>query len=58
VYRIHWELPQQLRPRAYLALFAVWFFWGTTYLAIRIALEGFPPLMLLAARFLIRGALC
>jgi drug/metabolite transporter (DMT)-like permease len=50
-------LPQQLQPRAYLALFAVWFFWGTTYLGIRIALEGFPPLMLLAARFLISGSI-
>ncbi len=50
-------MPQQLQPRAYLALFAVWFFWGTTYLAIRIALEGFPPLMLLAARFLLSGSI-
>ncbi len=41
--------------RAYLALVAVWFFWGTTYLAIRLALESFPPLILLAARFLVSG---
>ncbi len=50
-------MPQQLQLRAYLALLAVWFFWGTTYLAIRIALEGFPPLFLLSARFLISGSI-
>lgn len=33
------------------------FFWGTTYLAIRMALESFPPLVLVAARFLISGSL-
>lgn len=49
-----------LRPaqfRAYLALASVCFFWGTTYLAIRMSLETFPPLVLVAARFLISGSL-
>ena len=32
-------------------------FWGTTYLAIRMSLESFPPLILVAARFLISGSL-
>ena len=41
----------------YLALASVCFFWGTTYLGIRIALEGFPPLLLVGARFLIAGAI-
>lgn len=36
---------------------AVCFFWGTTYLAIRIALESFPPLVLVSARFLASGAI-
>lgn len=36
---------------------AVCFFWGTTYLAIRMALETFPPLVLVAARFLTSGSL-
>ena len=40
-----------------MALAAVCFFWGTTYLAIRMALESFPPLVLLASRFLISGGL-
>ena len=30
--------------KAYAALIAVCFFWGTTYLGIRMALESFPPL--------------
>jgi len=43
--------------RAYLALVAVCFFWGTTYLAIRMSLETFPPLMLVCGRYLISGSL-
>lgn len=39
----------------YLALVAVCFFWGTTYLGIRIALEGLPPLYLIAIRYTISG---
>jgi drug/metabolite transporter (DMT)-like permease len=39
----------------YAALIAVCFFWGTTYLGIRMALESFPPLMLVAIRFLVSG---
>ena len=41
----------------YLALASVSFFWGTTYLGIRIALEGFPPLLLVGIRFLIAGSI-
>jgi len=42
--------------RAYLALGAVCFFWGTTYLGIRIALEWLHPLQLMSLRYLISGA--
>jgi len=35
----------------------VCFFWGTTYLGIRMALEAFPPMTLVAVRFLISGSL-
>lgn len=42
---------------AYAALISVCFFWGTTYLGIRIALEGFPALYIIAARFLLSGTL-
>ncbi len=43
--------------KAYLALAAVCFFWGTTFLAIRVALESMPPLVLLATRFLTSGTI-
>jgi drug/metabolite transporter (DMT)-like permease len=43
--------------RAYAALSAVCFFWGTTYLAIRMGLESFPPLTLVAIRFTVSGSL-
>lgn len=41
----------------YAALLAVCFFWGTTYLGIRMALESFPPLLLIAIRFLLSGTI-
>jgi drug/metabolite transporter (DMT)-like permease len=34
---------------------AVCFFWGTVYLGFRIALESFPPLILMGGRFLSAG---
>ena len=43
--------------KAYLALLAVCFFWGTTYLGIRMSLESFPPLLLVCARYVISGSL-
>ena len=33
------------------------FFWGTTYLGIRMALESFPPFALVAIRFLVSGSI-
>ena len=49
-------LQRQSQFRAYLALGAVCFFWGTTYLGIRIALEWVHPLQLMCLRYLISGA--
>jgi drug/metabolite transporter (DMT)-like permease len=43
--------------RAYFALAAVCFFWGTTYLGIRMALESFPPATLVCVRYLISGSI-
>jgi drug/metabolite transporter (DMT)-like permease len=43
--------------KAYLALISVCFFWGTTYLGIRMALESFPPFALVAIRFMLSGSL-
>lgn len=45
------------RKNAYVALTAVCLLWGTTYLAIRISLEGLPPLCLIAFRYIISGSI-
>ncbi len=42
---------------AYAALAAVSFFWGTTYLGIRMSLESFSPLYLIAIRYTLSGGL-
>ncbi len=42
--------------KAYVALAAVCIFWGTTYLGIRMALESFPPLLLVSLRYLLSGS--
>jgi len=39
-----------------LSLLALYFIWGSTYLAMNIALRGFPPFLMAATRFLIAGA--
>jgi drug/metabolite transporter (DMT)-like permease len=41
--------------QAYLALAAVCFFWGTTYLGIRIAIESMQPAVLMCLRYTISG---
>lgn len=38
-----------------LALLALYVIWGSTYLAIRIGLLGFPPLLLAGIRFVVAG---
>lgn len=40
-----------------LALMAVYVIWGSTYLAVHIALASFPPLLLSSFRFLLAGGL-
>ena len=40
-----------------MALIAVCFFWGTTYLGIRMALETFPPLQLVCFRYILSGSI-
>jgi drug/metabolite transporter (DMT)-like permease len=50
------------RARVWLALWAVYLLWGSTYLAIRVAVHpshgvGVPPLLLAAARFTLAGVL-
>lgn len=51
---------ERLRERGILAkvlvAFAcIWFIWGSTFLAIRIAIESLPPLLMCAARLLSAG---
>lgn len=45
------------RTLVVLALIAVYFIWGSTYLALRFGLEGFPPFILNGIRFVVAGAL-
>lgn len=40
-----------------MALLCVYFFWGTTYLAIRVAIETMPPVVLVAVRFTLSGVI-
>ena len=53
------ELPAagSFKVRMALAFFAIYFLWGTTFLAIRIAVEELPPLFAAGARFLTAGVL-
>ena len=44
--------PRVLVP---LALLGVYVIWGSTYLAIRVAVAGYPPLVMASVRFLIAG---
>ncbi|MBL0165337.1 MAG: drug/metabolite exporter YedA [Xanthomonadales bacterium] len=50
-------LPSCHRLLVPLALFAVYVIWGSTYFAIRIALDSWPPFLLGAVRFLLAGGL-
>lgn len=40
-----------------IALLIVYVVWGSTYFAIRVGLDAFPPLLMIALRFLVAGAL-
>src|SRR5437868_10086204 len=51
------ERPRRGRTTIVLAMLAIYLIWGSTYLAIRIALESFPPLFMAALRFLVAGVL-
>src|SRR5881296_1365962 len=44
-----------LRWRIALAFMSIYTIWGSTYLAIRFAIETFPPFLMAAIRFLIAG---
>jgi drug/metabolite transporter (DMT)-like permease len=46
-----------MRARLLTAFAAVYIVWGSTYLAIRFAVETLPPLLMAGARFLLSGAI-
>jgi drug/metabolite transporter (DMT)-like permease len=52
------KTPGGTRPdlSAWAALLVVWVFWGSTYLAIRVADRSIPPFAMAAVRYLIAGA--
>jgi drug/metabolite transporter (DMT)-like permease len=45
------------RSKVLAAFAAVYIVWGSTYLAIRFAVESFPPLLMAGSRFLLSGAM-
>src|SRR5258708_16662303 len=53
--RQHDKVAEALKIRMILAFFAIYILWGTTFLAIRIAVEELPPLFAAGARFFIAG---
>ena len=48
---------RQHRFAVFFALALVYFFWGSTYLGIRIAVEHIPPALMCATRFIVAGFL-
>ena len=46
-----------MKARTWLALITVYIVWGSTYLAIRFAVESMPPFLMAGVRFLIAGAI-
>jgi len=54
------EISTGLRPpqgKVIAAFASVYLIWGSTYLAIRFAIETMPPHLMAAARFLVAGAI-
>ncbi|OHX12435.1 drug/metabolite exporter YedA [Chromobacterium sphagni] len=47
----------RLAPLTLAAFFALYLIWGSTYLAIRIGVESWPPLLMAGIRFLLAGSL-
>src|ERR1700722_3531332 len=49
--------PGALTPTIIGCLAVTWLVWGSTYLAIRFALQGLAPYFLMATRFIVAGAI-
>jgi drug/metabolite transporter (DMT)-like permease len=48
-------MDKKMTVHMWLALFTLYIAWGSTYLAIRFAVESLPPFFMLATRFLVAG---
>lgn len=48
---------EKLKAKIWLAMAAVYVVWGSTYLAIRFAVESMPPFLMAATRFLVAGGI-
>src|SRR5687767_6297268 len=46
-----------ISAKVWLALSAVYVVWGSTYLAIRFAIETLPPFLMASARWLVAGVI-
>src|SRR2546430_9482372 len=53
----HCFMADPKRSRALIAFAALYLIWGSTYLAIRFAIETIPPLLMAGARFLVAGGI-
>ncbi|MDQ6662538.1 MAG: drug/metabolite exporter YedA, partial [Chloroflexota bacterium] len=51
------QSPLHRRIAILLSLLALYLVWGSTYLAMRIGLDGFPPFLLVGIRFVIAGGI-
>src|SRR5713226_6988862 len=49
--------PSSNRLLILLSLLALYLLWGSTYLAMRIGLLGFPPFLMAGVRFLVAGSI-
>lgn len=46
-----------MKTRIWLALISIYIIWGSTYLAIRFAVQTIPPFLMVSTRFLFAGAI-
>src|SRR5215203_4204242 len=51
------ESPAASRVKLLLAFAAIYVLWGSTYLAIRLAIDTVPPFLMAGGRFLIAGGI-
>jgi drug/metabolite transporter (DMT)-like permease len=49
--------PKIVRQKIFLAFLVIYFVWGSTYIAIRFAIETIPPALMAGLRFIISGLL-